>query len=561
VDPVTGQRRYFNPTYTRLAAAGGPVEEMSAANVYDMQNARGGVSDMGIDNSTGMQRMADGGITGNGELNLNIPLNFGGGGGGFLGQGPLNLGQSNNTGFGQAAPDVYRPGAGASSGPSEFFPPKPSSTFEPTQNPGQNMTGGGMLAGMGGTAANGFMSPAGGGFGQGNSPFGLNENPFNLGTQLASRLGSANQNPFAGQPTPEMMTSQREAMFNPAFDLADLQRTVGDREQSFDEFQSHRKMRRHPGDQVPTDAQIQSSYQNYLQGRNDNLAKINDLQRMGFGRPEGNMWSAPLAHVLRPGTAEYDNYAKNRGPSNQFERFAAGGMAGGGISALKALSGYGDDKARDNYTYDPTTKKYAKIVPAASPIAVAAALNALDYGGGYGGEMGGGPAGPAGPGGGGMHGGMSIGGGEAMGGFGASADVSADAASGPGGDASGAVGGGTDYGGDGFGSYAIGGLAALAGGGASHLGDYSDGGRLLRGPGDGVSDSIPAVIGRRRPARLADGEFVVPARIVSELGNGSTEAGARKLYAMMDRVQRARGKTTGKGKVAKNTRADKHLPA
>jgi hypothetical protein len=108
---------------------------------------------------------------------------------------------------------------------------------------------------------------------------------------------------------------------------------------------------------------------------------------------------------------------------------------------------------------------------------------------------------------------------------------------------------------------ADGGLAALAGGGMSHLGDYSDGGRLLKGPGDGVSDSIPAMIGQRRPARLADGEFVVPARIVSELGNGSTEAGARKLYAMMDRVQRARGKTTGKGKVAKNTRADKHLPA
>ncbi len=100
-----------------------------------------------------------------------------------------------------------------------------------------------------------------------------------------------------------------------------------------------------------------------------------------------------------------------------------------------------------------------------------------------------------------------------------------------------------------------------AAGGVSHLGDYSDGGRLLRGPGDGVSDSIPAVIGNKQPARLADGEFVVPARIVSELGNGSTEAGARKLYAMMDRVQKARGKTVGKGKVAKNTRADKHLPA
>jgi hypothetical protein len=101
----------------------------------------------------------------------------------------------------------------------------------------------------------------------------------------------------------------------------------------------------------------------------------------------------------------------------------------------------------------------------------------------------------------------------------------------------------------------------LAGGGIASLGGYSDGGRLLRGPGDGVSDSIPATIGNKQPARLADGEFVVPARIVSELGNGSTDAGAKQLYAMMDRVQKARGKTTGKGKIAKDTSAAKYLPA
>jgi hypothetical protein len=109
----------------------------------------------------------------------------------------------------------------------------------------------------------------------------------------------------------------------------------------------------------------------------------------------------------------------------------------------------------------------------------------------------------------------------------------------------------------GYGGYAAGGGVR----GESHLGDYSDGGRLLKGPGDGVSDSIPAVIGKRQPARLADGEFVVPARIVSELGNGSTQAGARKLYAMMDRVQNARKKSVGKKKVAVNSRADKYLPA
>jgi hypothetical protein len=107
-----------------------------------------------------------------------------------------------------------------------------------------------------------------------------------------------------------------------------------------------------------------------------------------------------------------------------------------------------------------------------------------------------------------------------------------------------------------------GGMMGYALGGLGTLGGYSDGGRLLKGPGDGVSDSIPATIGRKQqPARLADGEFVVPARIVSELGNGSTDAGARKLYAMMDRVQKARGKTTGKKRVATNTRADKYLPA
>jgi hypothetical protein len=108
---------------------------------------------------------------------------------------------------------------------------------------------------------------------------------------------------------------------------------------------------------------------------------------------------------------------------------------------------------------------------------------------------------------------------------------------------------------------ANGGQMFAAGGGVSHLGDYSDGGRLLKGPGDGVSDSIPATIANKRPARLADGEFVVPARIVSELGNGSTEAGARKLYAMMDRVQKARGKTTGKNRVAINSKAEQLLPA
>jgi hypothetical protein len=95
--------------------------------------------------------------------------------------------------------------------------------------------------------------------------------------------------------------------------------------------------------------------------------------------------------------------------------------------------------------------------------------------------------------------------------------------------------------------------------GGGHLGDYSDGGRLLKGPGDGVSDDIPAQIGRRQPARLANNEFVLPARIVSEIGNGSTDAGAKRLYEMMDRVQKRRSKTTGKGNIAVNSGAHKEL--
>jgi hypothetical protein len=106
-----------------------------------------------------------------------------------------------------------------------------------------------------------------------------------------------------------------------------------------------------------------------------------------------------------------------------------------------------------------------------------------------------------------------------------------------------------------------GGDGGFAGGGLSSLGSYSDGGQLLRGPGDGVSDDIPARIGARQPARLADGEFVVPARVVSELGNGSTDAGAKQLYAMMDRVQKNRKKSIGKGKVAVDAKSRKLLPA
>jgi hypothetical protein len=98
----------------------------------------------------------------------------------------------------------------------------------------------------------------------------------------------------------------------------------------------------------------------------------------------------------------------------------------------------------------------------------------------------------------------------------------------------------------------------LARGGISSLGGYSDGGRMLKGPGDGMSDSIPGVIAGKQPARLADGEFVVPADVVSHLGNGSTDAGAKRLYSMMDKVRKAR---TGTKKQGKQINPNKFVPA
>jgi hypothetical protein len=94
-----------------------------------------------------------------------------------------------------------------------------------------------------------------------------------------------------------------------------------------------------------------------------------------------------------------------------------------------------------------------------------------------------------------------------------------------------------------------GGIAALAKGGMPP--------RYLRGGGDGMSDSIKANIDGKQEARLADGEFVIPADVVSHLGNGSSNAGAKKLYAMMDRVRNAR---TGKKRQAPQVNTRSMLP-
>jgi hypothetical protein len=95
--------------------------------------------------------------------------------------------------------------------------------------------------------------------------------------------------------------------------------------------------------------------------------------------------------------------------------------------------------------------------------------------------------------------------------------------------------------------YAAGGIAQL-----------NVGGKLLKGGGDGMSDSIQANIGGKQQARLADGEFVVPADVVSHLGNGSTDAGAKQLYSMMDKVRQAR---VGTKKQGKQINPKKYMPA
>jgi hypothetical protein len=94
---------------------------------------------------------------------------------------------------------------------------------------------------------------------------------------------------------------------------------------------------------------------------------------------------------------------------------------------------------------------------------------------------------------------------------------------------------------------------------SGHLGGYAAGGqpRLLSGPGDGMSDNIPATIANKQPARLADGEFVVPADVVSHLGNGSTNAGSKKLHNMMTNVRKAR---TGNPKQGKQINPNRFMP-
>lgn len=88
--------------------------------------------------------------------------------------------------------------------------------------------------------------------------------------------------------------------------------------------------------------------------------------------------------------------------------------------------------------------------------------------------------------------------------------------------------------------------------------NFAKGGRFLVGDGDGMSDDIPAMIADKQPARLADGEFVIPADVVSHLGNGSSKAGAERLHDMMRKIRKER---TGREKQAPAVKAEKFMPA
>jgi hypothetical protein len=102
---------------------------------------------------------------------------------------------------------------------------------------------------------------------------------------------------------------------------------------------------------------------------------------------------------------------------------------------------------------------------------------------------------------------------------------------------------------------AKGGMTYMEGGGTT---DVTGEPRMVQGTGDGMSDSVPATIEGVQEARLANDEFVIPADVVADIGNGSSNAGAKKLYSMMDRIRKARHGTT---KQPPEIRAERLMPA
>jgi hypothetical protein len=102
---------------------------------------------------------------------------------------------------------------------------------------------------------------------------------------------------------------------------------------------------------------------------------------------------------------------------------------------------------------------------------------------------------------------------------------------------------------------AKGGMTYMEAGGTT---DVTGEPRMVQGTGDGMSDSVPATIEGVQEARLANDEFVIPADVVADIGNGSSNAGAKKLYNMMDRIRKARHGTT---KQPPEIRAERLMPA
>lgn len=549
---------YFAPRLGRIKTGAdgglmdiGPVQAMSDRNETETLMANGG------------QRFATGG-----EIQMQGTFKAGGGGGG-------QFGQANANGY-QAAGGAPIPGFSSSFGQmgggnanmmsnmggntrGGFDPravqadPQGFSQMLAQMRQREQQMPGSTMSGMGGTAETGF----GGLNGYGAAMSGLG----NRGAANPSARG------FLTHEAVGFLTHQIPDAGSPAANQAAKKAAIAAQDAMFAQMSSDQKYEQYAANNN-RDLANRGMAQNYIAptmsradfdaSLNAPKAPINNMANMKEGGP---------TKAVKP--VEDDPYYTMSGPSADAFKYLMGERASSRPTPVAtpvvtpattpaappiATSDAGNTSATSGaatdiptFSFDPATGKLTNTGNRANPMLKTAAPTGYYY------ESGGPDSG----------GGVDGTGNAAA--AAAAAGSSAGADGGPGGVGIG-EGGGTGMGGYYKGgqvqSARQGGLSALSmAQGGYNLGDYSDGGRLLRGPGDGVSDSIPASIGNKRPARLADGEFVIPARIVSELGNGSTEAGARKLYAMMARVQKARGKTVGKKAVAVNSRAEKMLPA
>jgi len=542
-DPLGREQTYFKPMYTPITqqqaksiygfAGGGPVEEMSNANAigantgYPMadinkgayatpyqtpisRNVLSGVSDTGVNPMTGEMNFAGGGITGQGNLNLQIPLDLGGGGGGG--------------GFGQQGANGYR-----AAGSGNVFGGQPQQQVLPAFQQNELMTSPavqrtgqfGQTNNQGFSGLLGLLGSLGGRGDVGNVLHGgiMPRPSYDAYTAHRSRVGATDAMPtreqYEGVGNSAQMTFPAYGRFKEGGSVASYQdggvatATPMPDQYSYDPLtQMFNKIESMPSDNQPKPKAPQ------MGGNQGPMSDAAFAKQQSEGQKNLQaMQDGTMMSRIGESLSEGLTFMAQNSPTMALISAITNGLTGGTGQGMSTPGLGGFSSGTAGLGFAPGT-----MGPSHAP-------------------------GPSGGGGGGGGGGASA--------SGSGGGAAAMGAAGMSGTASGAAAAGA----------ARGGLMAAYANGGSHLGDYSDGGRLLKGPGDGVSDSIPAMIGRKQPARLADGEFVVPARIVSELGNGSTEAGARKLYAMMDRVQKARGKTVGKGRVAKNSRAERFLPA